>query len=100
MVAAVGVGCGSGKYRLAADEEVYGILDDRRETILGATNKFRIDTDLSKRPVEEVSGGEVVRDRYTGGGNRTLTLAEALQRGCNRARPKLANSSSKPPPAT
>lgn len=79
MVAAVGVGCGSGKYRLAADEEVYGILDDRRETILGATNKFRIDTDLSKRPVEEVSGGEVVRDRYTGGGNRTLTLAEALE---------------------
>ena len=41
------VGCEASRYGKAADEEVYGILDSRRQAILGKTNQFRIDTDVS-----------------------------------------------------
>ena len=84
------MGCNASLYRKAADDEVYGILDSRRQAILGKTDQFRIDTEVSKRSPEDVNGSEIVRKRYsansgrywdksTTGGQQMLTLNEALE---------------------
>ena len=84
------VGCEASRYHKAADEEVYGILDSRRQTILGKTNQFRIDTEISKRGLEDVNGSEIVRERYSGnsgqfwdtnslGVQQKLTLEKSLE---------------------
>jgi outer membrane protein TolC len=74
----VGVGCEASKYGKAADDEVYGILDSRRQAVLGDTNQFRIGTDISRRPVGDVNGSEIVRSQYANG-ERVLTLEDALE---------------------
>ena len=84
------VGCEASRYGKAADEEVYGILDRRRQAVLGKTNQFRIDTEVSKRSLEDVNGSEIVRDRYSANSGRfwdtnsagvqqKLTLEKALE---------------------
>jgi outer membrane protein TolC len=84
------VGCEASRYGKVADDEVYGILDSRRQAVLGKTNQFRIDTDISKRSPEDINGSEIVRDRYLGssgqfwektgtGVQQKLTLEKALE---------------------
>ena len=78
VLLAILAGCAAEKYSAAADKEVYGILNDRRASILGATNQFNIETHFSKRDPQDVNGSEIVLDRYRGG-KRVLTLNEALE---------------------
>lgn len=78
VLLAILAGCAADRYSAAADEEVYGILNDRRASILGATNQFNIDTHISKRDPQNVNGSEIVLDRYRGG-KRVLSLNEALK---------------------
>ena len=84
------LGCAASRYGKAADDEVYGILDNRRQSVLVKTNQFRIDTEISRRVPEDVNGSEIVRERYSGssgqfsntnsaGVQQKLTLEKALE---------------------
>ena len=84
------LGCAASRYGKAADDEVYGILDNRGQSVLGKTNQFRIDTEISRRVPEDVNGSEIVRERYSGssgqfwntnsaGVQQKLTLEKALE---------------------
>ena len=78
VLLAILAGCAADRYSAAADKEVYGILNDRRASILGATDQFNIATDISERDPQDVNGSEIVLDRYRGG-KRVLSLNEALK---------------------
>ena len=70
------LGCKSHKYRRASDKEVYEILDDRSEQVLGVRMKHSIDTSFSERHPDEILGVELIQDRHQTDNNRTLTLAD------------------------
>ena len=77
-LAVFGVGCAAEKYSKAADEEIYGVLDNRRAEILNDTNRFRINTLYSSRTPEDINRTEILLDRYAGG-ERVLKLTSALE---------------------
>ena len=77
-LAVFGVGCAAEKYSKAADEEIYGVLDNRRAEILNDTNRFRINTLYSSRTPEDINRAEILLDRYAGG-ERVLKLTSALE---------------------
>ena len=77
-LAVFGAGCAAEKYSKAADEEIYGVLDNRRAEILNDTNRFRINTLYSSRTPEDINRTEILLDRYAGG-ERVLKLTSALE---------------------
>ena len=72
------LGCKPNKYRRASDKEVYGILDDRSELVLGERMQHSIDTAYSERTPDDILGAEIIHDRNRTDANRTLTLTDTL----------------------
>lgn len=72
------LGCKPHKYRRAADKEVYGILGNRSESVLGARKDHSIDTVFSLRQPDEVRGSEIIADRNKSASEQVLTLNETL----------------------
>ena len=66
IVALFVLGCAAGKYREAADKEVYQILSERHEHVFGRPHNYSIDTEYSKRKPTDVNGSELILDRARG----------------------------------
>ena len=78
LVAFLLVGCTPFKYRQSADKEVYGILGDRSESVLGTRLDSSIDTTFSSRQPSDVNGSEIISDRNQSIPDRLLSLKETL----------------------
>ena len=78
-------GCSSTHYRKKADKEVYTILREYEEEILGNANDFTIDTKYSQRNPKEIPADEIVGDRKAEG-TMTLSLDQALQIAIDNSR--------------
>ncbi len=72
------VGCSPAKYRQAADDEVYKILGDRSEAILGLRQDHSIDTPSSLLEPDDVNGSGILSDRNQTGQDNLLTLKDTL----------------------
>ena len=72
------VGCSPAKYRQAADDEVYKILGDRSEAILGLRQDHSIDTPSSLLEPDDVNGSGILSDRNQTGQYNLLTLKDTL----------------------
>src|SRR5687768_1264707 len=71
------LGCTQAKYRRAADNEVYRIVQSAEQKIFGYTNQFEINTRYSHRKPTEIPASEIIDDRQQTN-SRLLTLQEAL----------------------
>jgi len=72
------LGCEAAKYQQAADDEVYHILSQRSQEVLGQSEKHDIATDLTEREPQDVNGTEIILDRFNNQEGRLVTLPEAL----------------------
>lgn len=71
-------GCTTSHHRKAADKEAYGIIQQKQQAALGATNAFTIDTPYSSRKPEEIKADELLAQR-SGGVRRKIDLTDALE---------------------
>ncbi len=72
-------GCGPDHYQRSAENEVYGILGQRRGEVLGKTNdNFNIKTPYSNRKPDEIPSPEIIQQRLMSS-KRPMTLSEALK---------------------
>ncbi|MFP6899458.1 MAG: TolC family protein [Opitutales bacterium] len=72
------LGCTPSRYRKSADDEVYKILGNRSEGVLGARLDSSIDTTFSSRSPSDVNGSEIIFDRNQSVPDRFLSLRETL----------------------
>ena len=79
------LGCTQARYRRAADNEVYRIVQSAEQKIFGHTNQFDIDTRYSHRKPTDIPASEIVDDRQHTNG-RLLTLQEALSLAVTNSR--------------
>lgn len=71
------LGCTPARYRRAADNEVYRIVQSAEQQIFGRTNQFDINTRYSHRKPVEIPASEIIDDRQQTN-SRFLTLQAAL----------------------
>src|SRR5262245_46433343 len=79
------LGCSQAKYRRAADNEAYRIVQSAEQKIFGYTNQFDIDTRYSHRKPADIPASEIIDDRQLANG-RLLTLQEALSLAVTNSR--------------
>jgi len=79
------MGCSQARYRRAADNEVYRIVQGAEQKIFGHTNQFDINTRYSHRKPTEIPSSEIIDDRQQVG-SRLLTLQEALSLAVTNSR--------------
>ena len=71
------LGCEASKYRRAADEEVFDILKQRQEQVLGSSAPM--EAKFATRKPTDVNGTSIILDRFSRQTNRVLTLPDALE---------------------
>ncbi|MEE2813941.1 MAG: TolC family protein [Verrucomicrobiota bacterium] len=71
-------GCESEKYRQSADREVFGILNQRSQEVLGANANTNLVSSRTGNHPESVTPSGIIKERFADGG-RTLTLPQALE---------------------
>ena len=71
------LGCEAAKYRRAADEEVFDILKQRQEEVLGSSAPM--EAKFATRKPTDVNGTSIILDRFSRQTNRVLTLPDALE---------------------
>ena len=71
------LGCEAAKYRRAADEEVFDILKQRQEEVLGTAAPM--EAKFATRKPTDVNGTSIILNRFSGQTNRVLTLPDALE---------------------
>ena len=71
------LGCEAAKYRRAADEEVFDILKQRQEQVLGTAAPM--EAKFATRKPGDVNGTAIILNRFSGPTNRVLTLPDALE---------------------
>jgi outer membrane protein TolC len=79
------LGCTQGRYRRAADSEVYRIVQSAEQKIFGHTNQFDINTRYSHRKPTDIPASEIIDDRQHTD-SRLLTLEEALSLAVTNSR--------------
>ena len=85
-VMALWLGCSSpDEYYNDADKEVYTILNNRQNQVLGEKDEFDINTPFSNRLPEAIPPSEIIKERFSEGTN-TLTLASALEMAVKNSR--------------
>ena len=85
-VMALWLGCSSpDEYYNNADKEVYTILNNRQNQVLGEKDEFDINTPFSNRLPEAIPPSEIIKERFSEGTN-TLTLASALEMAVKNSR--------------
>jgi outer membrane protein TolC len=72
------LGCSPSKYRQSSDEDVYEILGNRSEAVLGSRLNSSIDTNVSSREPDDLNGSEIIIDRNQTAAARLLTLKQTL----------------------
>ncbi|MEM6911011.1 MAG: TolC family protein [Verrucomicrobiota bacterium] len=86
-LASVGSGCVTDYWSQKADQEVFSILGEKRERVLGlAEVPFDIDTPYSAEDADEIAALRIIRERQASDELR-LGLKEALEIGTARSRP-------------
>ena len=70
-------GCASDKHRRAADAEVFAILNQRSQDVLGEAANPNVIASQTGNDPESVPPSTIIRERYEDGG-RKLTLPQAL----------------------
>ncbi len=71
-------GCSAGHYRKSADREVYRLIQDYDQAVLGRTNQFSIATPYSDRLPDEILPAELIEER-SATNRRVLNVQEALR---------------------
>jgi outer membrane protein TolC len=77
--------CSTSNYRHAADNEVYGIIQQVEGQVFGHTNAFEIGTQYSGRKPKEIPAAELIEDRLRTNGIN-LTIEAALDVAVSRSR--------------
>lgn len=77
LLALIIAGCSAAHYRRSADQEVYGIIQQKEAQVFGKTNFFTIDTPYSGRKPADILPGELISNRLEHAELR-LTLEDAL----------------------
>lgn len=85
LLLVAGFGCSPARYRRAADNEVYKIIQSAERRIFGQTNEFNIDTRYSQRKPGEIPASEIIDDRQQTN-RRFLTLQDALNLAVRNSR--------------
>jgi outer membrane protein TolC len=78
-------GCTASHYRRQADRDVYRIVQNAEQRVLGHTNEFNIDTAYSKRKPKDIKIEELVDDRLQTN-RRVLTIEDALKMAALQSR--------------
>ena len=78
MAVVAWAGCEAAKYSQEADDEVYQILSQRSQDVLGRKETHPIATELTQRQPSDVNGSEIILDRFQNVEGRLITLPESL----------------------
>ena len=76
MAVVAWAGCEAAKYSQEADDEVYQILSQRSQDVLGRKETHPIATELTQRQPSDVNGSEIILDRFQNVEGRLITLPE------------------------